>query len=329
MTVTSEFFMPPPAGARDAVIAALIETTRTPDGLFLPDNAEPWGIDVGLVNKAIEALTGKADGGTAGRALCKCPCHRNFEMKHKPDGCYCKATQPAAPGMGDGGRITHFLRKFGLKGLENLSGWPTSYGESCDTERMIENGNLLRDFDEWIGYDALAAQPAPIQSELPAWATTLIAALPLLDETGLDEGEHCCEWTLQRERKRILAAILKVSRELQEQPAPVVGGADFHTRFQRAANVICATYRREVGKGMLLSVAELLAYDVLKADELLSARPGGDDRRVFIEGYMEAAHSHAHGSTPISAIEHHARLAADKAGYRAHPTPAGGDAGDA
>lgn len=53
--------------------------------------------------------------------------------------------------------------------------------------------------------------------------------------------------------------------------------------------------------------------------------PVVDDRRVFIEGYMEAAHRHVHGSTPISAIEHHARLAADKAGYLARPAQAGGE----
>ena len=64
-----------------------------------------------------------------------------------------------------------------------------------------------------------------------------------------------------------IETVIQRARELQQ--AQVVG-ADFHTRFQRAANVMCATYRREVGKELLLSVAELLAYDALKAVDALT-----------------------------------------------------------
>lgn len=53
----------PSSIAVSAVVAALLETTRLPDGTFLPAHAEPWGIDVGLVNQAITVLTSVADSG--------------------------------------------------------------------------------------------------------------------------------------------------------------------------------------------------------------------------------------------------------------------------
>ena len=44
-------------------------------------------------------------------------------------------------------------------------------------------------------------------------------AAPLFDDEGLDEVEHCCEWTLQQDRKRlqpILQAAMEEITRLQE-----------------------------------------------------------------------------------------------------------------
>jgi hypothetical protein len=40
-----------------------------------------------------------------------------------------------------------------------------------------------------------AAQPAPVQQ--------ILEAFPLLDDEGLDQDEHHCEWALQQDRKRL------------------------------------------------------------------------------------------------------------------------------
>lgn len=52
-------------------------------------------------------------------------------------------------------------------------------------------------------------------------------------------------------------------------------------------------------------------------EALATQQPASGERQAFIDGYMECAHRHVQASTPVSAIEHHARLAADKAGYTA------------
>lgn len=67
------------------------------------------------------------------------------------------------------------------------------------------------------------------------------------------------------------------------------------------------------------------AHDHYQTQVAHPSTAGGEDRTAFVAGYIGAAHRHAHGSTPISAIEHHARLAADKAGYLAHPAQAGAE----
>ncbi len=59
------------------------------------------------------------------------------------------------------------------------------------------------------------------------------------------------------EKLRDMAAI--------EAAAALSVRGDFHQRLTSAANAICAAYRRETGREMLLSLAERLAYDALKA----------------------------------------------------------------
>ena len=82
---------------------------------------------------------------------------------------------------------------------------------------------------------------------------------------------------------------------LYAAPQPAISEAvGFHERFQRAANVMCATYKRETGKQLLLSLAERLAYDALKAVEAmeLTAAPQpttseavSTDVEFWVEGY--------------------------------------------
>ncbi len=56
----------------------------------------------------------------------------------------------------------------------------------------------------------LAAQDDEIErlrAELSELRDKLKVCFPLLDEVGLEEEIHCCEWILQQERKRLHAAL--------------------------------------------------------------------------------------------------------------------------
>lgn len=46
-----------------------------------------------------------------------------------------------------------------------------------------------------------------LRAELAELRDKLKVCFPLLDEVGLDEEIHCCEWILQQERKRLHAAM--------------------------------------------------------------------------------------------------------------------------
>ena len=39
------------------------------------------------------------------------------------------------------------------------------------------------------------------------WRSSLLREFPLLDDAGLNEHEHCCEWALQQDRKRLHAML--------------------------------------------------------------------------------------------------------------------------
>ncbi|CAB5224377.1 hypothetical protein UFOVP393_65 [uncultured Caudovirales phage] len=78
---------------------------------------------------------------------------------------------------------------------------------------QLKNAYLQRD-------DESAPQPAPVQQ--------ILAAFPLLDDGGLDQEEHHCEWTLQQDRKR-LHAMLAAAPQPEQQQEPVAhceGGPD-------------------------------------------------------------------------------------------------------
>lgn len=41
----------------------------------------------------------------------------------------------------------------------------------------------------------------------------LLAEFPLFDDNGLDEEDHCCEWSLQQDRKRLHSMIAAAKEE--------------------------------------------------------------------------------------------------------------------
>jgi hypothetical protein len=49
----------------------------------------------------------------------------------------------------------------------------------------------------------------------PEHVQEILAKFPLFDDEGLDEEEHCCEWTLQQERKRLHAIINRLAKGTQ------------------------------------------------------------------------------------------------------------------
>lgn len=55
--------------------------------------------------------------------------------------------------------------------------------------------------------DAAGDEIERLRAELAELRDKLKVCFPLLDEVGLDEEIHCCEWILQQERKRLHAAM--------------------------------------------------------------------------------------------------------------------------
>ena len=180
----------------------------------------------------------------------------------------------------------------------------------------------------YIRHD-LAAQPAPVVGDDLRDVRELLAVM------HGDGGHYCAEHGIAKASCDALEKYNSIRKLLAAHPAREGDGRLIaaylnnesvlwqYLRHLESSNPTQGTRPRMCDVRAALA-ALLSAVSVYAADPLLAARPGGEDRRVFIEGYMEAAHRHAHGSTPISAIEHHARLAADKAGYLAHPAQAGG-----
>lgn len=54
---------------------------------------------------------------------------------------------------------------------------------------------------------AMREENDSLRAELAELRDKLKVCFPLLDEVGLDEEIHCCEWILQQERKRLHAAL--------------------------------------------------------------------------------------------------------------------------
>jgi hypothetical protein len=76
-------------------------------------------------------------------------------------------------------------------------------------------------------YTTLPAQQAPVQQ--------ILEAFPLLDDEGLDQDEHHCEWALQQDRKR-LHAMLTTPPAAQRQwvemsDARIKGIFSYHGQF--------------------------------------------------------------------------------------------------
>ena len=58
----------------------------------------------------------------------------------------------------------------------------------------------------------------------------LYEAAPILDDAGLDEVEHCCEWTLHQERKRVRPILKEAAEEISRLRAV----DDLHARGRQA-----------------------------------------------------------------------------------------------
>lgn len=66
---------------------------------------------------------------------------------------------------------------------------------------------------------------APIAAPVPD-AAKLLSAFPLFDDEGLNENEHCCEWTLQQDRKRLHAMLSATPQSAPVQAAAPVPEID-------------------------------------------------------------------------------------------------------
>ncbi len=86
---------------------------------------------------------------------------------------------------------------------ERESRWYFNNQRAPDAGHMITVG-----FMEGLKFrdEQAKAQPAPNVREL---VEALRSEFPLLDDNGLDEFEHHCEWSIQQDRKRLHAALAK------------------------------------------------------------------------------------------------------------------------
>lgn len=103
-------------------------------------------------------------------------------------------------------------------------------------------------------------------------------------------------------------------------PCPFCGCKPELFRGRNRSRVACTTKRckvQPVGLSVHPFTKAIAAWNGRRA-----APEVGDNRAAFVNGYMECAHRHVMASTPISAIEHHARISADAAGYDATSTSA-------
>lgn len=73
--------------------------------------------------------------------------------------------------------------------------------------------------DAALNWLTLAA-PQTVQAVPQSWREALLDEFPLLDDEGLDEDEHPCEWVLQQDRKR-LHAMLAAAQARQHRRTPM------------------------------------------------------------------------------------------------------------
>lgn len=73
---------------------------------------------------------------------------------------------------------------------------------------FTEGDLISTQIDSMALSDGWPAAPVPED-----WRQRLLAEFPLLDDNGLEEGRHHCEWTLQQERKRLHAMLAASEQE--------------------------------------------------------------------------------------------------------------------
>ena len=75
---------------------------------------------------------------------------------------------------------------------------------------LVERLRTRNGRPDGFGIGPVCDEAADRIAELEAALRDLLVVFPLFDEEGLDEDEHCCEWSLQQDRKR-LHAMLKAA----------------------------------------------------------------------------------------------------------------------
>ena len=76
----------------------------------------------------------------------------------------------------------------------------------------FENGADADDY--WRPISDLRDDLVTLKGQVPV--RQILEAFPLLDEEGLDEEKHHCEWTLQQDRKRLHAMLAQHEQTKQE-----------------------------------------------------------------------------------------------------------------
>ena len=67
----------------------------------------------------------------------------------------------------------------------------------------VEHQKGLDDFNLYTESQLLACVSQAVREA----GQKLLAEFPLFDDNGLDEEKHCCEWSLQQDRKRLHSII--------------------------------------------------------------------------------------------------------------------------
>lgn len=104
---------------------------------------------------------------------------------------------------------------------------------------------------------------------MSALAALLAQEFPLLDDAGLDEAAHHCEWAIQQERKR-LHALLTAHRDSNPQEEGL--GSDRHESAQTMAHngsaggVSAQPVRWEIGAPVVATIGGLsAAFDSIES----------------------------------------------------------------
>jgi hypothetical protein len=107
--------------------------------------------------------------------------------------------------------------------------------------------------------------------------------IPLIDEDGLDEEEHCCEWTLCQDRKRIRSELSKL------YAAPVAQPVDVTDTPQEWFNLL-AEARQEAYDEEGYTISPDLADAVEKIYAVLAAAPAAPVQVAQPEQAAECRH---------------------------------------